>query len=66
MSTIYKDPRQVVVSITMKKGTYFSTWSFRSGNPSPETLASIVAAMVDGCELEYYGLVPIHEIEDHE
>jgi hypothetical protein len=63
MNTTYSDPRRAVVAITMRKGTLTSTWTFRNGNPEPETLAAIVSAMVEGYELSDFKTVPLHKLE---
>lgn len=61
MSTIYRDPRRAVVSVTMRRGDDCAEFNFQKSGPSESTLRSIVACMLDGYRMTGHRTVPLHD-----
>jgi hypothetical protein len=62
MNSTFTDPRKVVVGVTMRNGDEVACFAFPSGDPSHDTLRSILAALIDGFQLDSYQEIPLHEL----
>jgi len=62
MNTTLIDPRKAVVGVTMRNGDEVACFAFPSGDPSHNTLRSILASLIDGFQLDSYQEIPIHEL----
>jgi hypothetical protein len=62
MNSTFTDPRKAVVGVTLRKGDEAACFAFPSGDPSHDTLRRILAALIDGFQLDSYQEIPLHEL----